>query len=60
MLNGSLVAIVTPMFEDGSLDFAAAAKYEEIVRSLLINIANDQQRPKWKQDSFFRRYAAGN
>jgi Zn-dependent M28 family amino/carboxypeptidase len=42
------------------VDFASAAKYEEIVRSLLINIANDDHRPEWKQDSFFRRYASGN
>ncbi len=42
------------------VDFAAAAKYEEIVRSLLINIANDNHRPQWKSDSFFRRYATGN
>jgi Zn-dependent M28 family amino/carboxypeptidase len=42
------------------VDFAAAAKYEEIVRTLLINVANDDHRPAWKQDSFFRRYAAGN
>jgi Zn-dependent M28 family amino/carboxypeptidase len=39
------------------VDFDAAAKYEEIGRSLLINIANDDHRPQWKQDSFFRRYA---
>ncbi len=30
------------------VDFGAAAKYEEIVRSLLINIANDDHRPQWK------------
>src|SRR5713101_513694 len=42
------------------VDFAAAAKYEEIVRSLLINIANDDHRPQWKPDSFFRRYAMGD
>jgi Zn-dependent M28 family amino/carboxypeptidase len=42
------------------VDFEAAAKYEEIVRSLLISEANDDHRPQWKQDSFFRRYAAGN
>jgi len=42
------------------VDFAAAAKYEEIVRSLLINIANDDHRPQWKPDSFFRRYASAN
>lgn len=29
MLNGSLVAIVTPMFEDGSLDFASLEKLVE-------------------------------
>jgi len=39
------------------VDLAAAAKYEEIVRALLINIANDSHRPEWKPDSFFRRYA---
>ena len=39
------------------VDLAAAAKYEEIVRALLINVANDGHRPQWKPDSFFRRYA---
>lgn len=39
------------------VNLAAAAKYEEIVRALLINIANDDRRPEWKPDSFFRRYA---
>jgi Zn-dependent M28 family amino/carboxypeptidase len=39
------------------IDLAAAAKYEEIVRALLISIANDDHRPQWKEDSFFRRYA---
>lgn len=39
------------------VDLAAAAKYEEIIRGLLINIANDDRRPQWKPDSFFRRYA---
>jgi hypothetical protein len=42
---------------DQPVDLAAAAKYEEIVRVLLINIANDEHRPQWKPDSFFRRYA---
>jgi Zn-dependent M28 family amino/carboxypeptidase len=40
------------------VDLAAAAKYEEIVRRLLINVADDPQPPRWKPDSFFRRYAA--
>jgi Zn-dependent M28 family amino/carboxypeptidase len=39
------------------VDLAAAAKYEEIVRRLLINVADDTQPPRWKPDSFFRRYA---
>jgi Zn-dependent M28 family amino/carboxypeptidase len=39
------------------VDLASAAKYEEIVRALLINIANDNQRSEWKPDSFFRRFA---
>jgi Zn-dependent M28 family amino/carboxypeptidase len=39
-----------------SLD--AAAKYEEIVRALLIETANEASRPTWKASSFFRRYAA--
>jgi Zn-dependent M28 family amino/carboxypeptidase len=42
---------------DQPVDLAAAAKYEEIVRALLINVANGDHRPQWKQDSFFRRYA---
>jgi Zn-dependent M28 family amino/carboxypeptidase len=39
------------------VDLAAAAKYEEIVRDLLINVADDPKPPHWKPDSFFRRYA---
>lgn len=39
------------------VDLAAAAKYEDIVRALVIRIANDDHRPQWKPDSFFRRYA---
>jgi Zn-dependent M28 family amino/carboxypeptidase len=42
---------------DQPVDLAAAAKYEEIVRALLINIAHNDHRPEWKQNSFFRRYA---
>ncbi|MGA9506065.1 MAG: M28 family metallopeptidase [Terriglobales bacterium] len=42
---------------DQPVDLAAAAKYEEIVRALLLNIANGEQRPEWNRDSFFRRYA---
>jgi Zn-dependent M28 family amino/carboxypeptidase len=39
------------------VDFSAAAQYEEIIRGLMIKVANDAQRPEWKPDSFFRRYA---
>jgi Zn-dependent M28 family amino/carboxypeptidase len=34
-----------------------AAKFEEIVRQLLLDVANDAHHPQWKSDSFFRRYA---
>jgi Zn-dependent M28 family amino/carboxypeptidase len=40
------------------VDLAAAAGYEEVVRALTLEIANDPVRPAWKQDSFFRRFAA--
>ncbi len=39
------------------VDLSTAAKYEEVVRGLMISVANNAQRPQWKQDSFFRRYA---
>jgi Zn-dependent M28 family amino/carboxypeptidase len=38
-------------------DLAAAALYEEIIRNLLIDTADNSARPQWKPDSFFRRYA---
>jgi hypothetical protein len=39
------------------VDLSAAALCEEIVRELLISEANADNRPQWKPDSFFRRYA---
>ncbi len=39
------------------VDLAAAAEYEEVIRALTIEVANDPARPAWKKDSFFRRYA---
>ncbi len=39
------------------VDLAAAGKYEEIIQQLLVKVADDPQRPQWKADSFFRRYA---
>jgi len=40
------------------VDFKAAAGYEEFTRRLLLETANTPERPHWKPDSFFRRYAA--
>jgi Zn-dependent M28 family amino/carboxypeptidase len=42
---------------DQPVDLAAAGKYEDIIRLLLVRVANDAERPQWKPDSFFRRYA---
>jgi Zn-dependent M28 family amino/carboxypeptidase len=39
------------------VDLSAAALYEEVVRGLMISVAQDAHRPQWKQDSFFRRYS---
>jgi len=36
----------------------AAATYEEFTRRLLLETANNAAPPRWKPDSFFRRYAA--
>jgi Zn-dependent M28 family amino/carboxypeptidase len=41
------------------VDLAAAAGFEEIVIGLVRAVADDPQRPAWKPDSFFRRYAGG-
>ena len=38
------------------VDLPAAAAYEEVVRGLMLKIADGSQRPEWKSDSFFRRY----
>ena len=39
------------------VDLVAAGKYEDIVRGLMIAVADDSERPQWRTDSFFRRYA---
>jgi len=39
------------------VNLKSAALYEEIVRRLLVDTANATERPQWKPDSFFRRYA---
>ena len=42
---------------DQPVDLAAAGKYEEIVHTLMMRVADDPGRPQWKADSFFRRYS---
>jgi Zn-dependent M28 family amino/carboxypeptidase len=42
---------------DQPVDHTAAGKYEEIVRALMIMAAEAPERPQWKANSFFRRYA---
>ncbi|HYL82612.1 MAG TPA: M28 family metallopeptidase [Candidatus Angelobacter sp.] len=39
------------------VDLQTAAGYEEFTRRLLLETANAAERPQWKPDSFFRRYA---
>jgi hypothetical protein len=39
------------------VDLSAAAGYEEVIRGLMIKVADAPQRPEWKSNSFFRRYA---
>jgi Zn-dependent M28 family amino/carboxypeptidase len=39
------------------VDLQSAASYEEFTRRLLLDTANTPARPRWKPDSFFRRYA---
>jgi Zn-dependent M28 family amino/carboxypeptidase len=38
------------------VDLAAAAGFEEVMRDLTVQIANDPHRPEWNKDSFFRRF----
>jgi Zn-dependent M28 family amino/carboxypeptidase len=46
---------------DQPVDLSAAAGYEEIIRAMMISLADNSSKPTWNSDSFFRRYAtAGN
>jgi len=38
------------------VDLAAAAGFEEVMRGLTVQVANDPHRPAWDKDSFFRRF----
>ena len=39
------------------VDKAAAAKFDRIIAGLLERVANSDERPQWKSDSFFKRFA---
>ena len=39
------------------VDLAAAARFNAILEQLTLRVANADQRPRWKPDSFFRRFA---
>jgi len=39
------------------IDAAAAARFDRIILNLLQRVADAPERPQWKQDSFFRRFA---
>jgi Zn-dependent M28 family amino/carboxypeptidase len=39
------------------IDRVAAGKFDRLVASLLLRIANDRTRPEWKANSFFKRFA---
>jgi Zn-dependent M28 family amino/carboxypeptidase len=39
------------------VDYAAAAQFDAILEQLALRVANADSRPKWKSDSFFRRFA---
>ncbi len=41
---------------DQPVDLSAAAKYEEVIRGMLLRVADRDQRLQWKSESFFRRY----
>ncbi|HEY3840690.1 MAG TPA: M28 family metallopeptidase [Bryobacteraceae bacterium] len=40
------------------VDKEAAGKFDHVVASLLMRVADEKQRPAWKADSFFKRFAA--
>jgi Zn-dependent M28 family amino/carboxypeptidase len=42
---------------DQPVDLAAAGGFEDVMFALTVSVANDPQRPEWKGDSFFKRFA---
>jgi len=43
---------------DQPVDLEAAAKFCRVISGLLQRVANDTARPKWNDDSFFKRFAS--
>jgi Zn-dependent M28 family amino/carboxypeptidase len=41
------------------VDLQAAGLYEQLIYRLLVDVAHEDERPQWKQESFFKRYAGG-
>ena len=43
-----------------TIDAEAAAKFDRVILALIERVANDPARPRWKDDSFFKRFAKTN
>ncbi|HEY3927739.1 MAG TPA: M28 family metallopeptidase [Candidatus Koribacter sp.] len=41
------------------VNLETAAKYEDVFRTLTVDVADGNKKPEWKADSFFKRFAAG-
>lgn len=41
-----------------AINLESVSKYEEFVRALLLDVANNPRPPEWKPNSFYRRYTA--
>jgi hypothetical protein len=39
------------------VDLAAAAQFNAILEKLALRVADEAQRPAWKSESFFKRFA---
>ena len=42
---------------DQPVNFATAGQFVDLVRRLMLQVANDPERPRWNSDSFFRKFA---
>ena len=42
---------------DQPVDLQSAGKFEDIVEGLTVKVANNPQKPEWKSNSFFKRFA---